>query len=252
MSGVSAATGAVGLGVRRFATAVRLDLLVQRRYYFMPIYAALTILYVVAIRLTGLRAYVDWLVPLFIFSEPATLGFYLAAAQLFFERTEHALTALAVTPLRSTEYLAARTVSASLTGTVAGLVLFALTVGPEPRRLAMAAGPLALAAAAASLAGVAFASYFSEFLGFVFASVPMVIPLIVPMFSYFGVLPEWSTLWIPSHALLFVLRDVASGTGTPAAWALYSLELAVWVAIAWVWCSRAYRIHVRERLEAAT
>jgi len=233
----------------RMANALHLDLLTQLRYYFIPIYMVLALAYAGAIRFTPLNDFVDLLLPLFLFSEPGLLGFYLAAGQLYFERNEKSLTAISVTPLRSEEYLAARATSNGLIATLAGIVLFGL-VTSDPARALLLIPPLFLTATLFSLFGLTFSAYFEDFIAFVFTSALVQMPLALPYLAYFDVIPVWIFAWVPSHPPLFSFANIVSDQISVLLYVIYLAELAAFNALVFWWSRRVFKIRVRDRLEA--
>ncbi|MBE0448805.1 MAG: hypothetical protein IBX64_12070 [Actinobacteria bacterium] len=234
---------------RRLANALQLDLLTQIRYYFLPIYMILALAYVAAIRLTPLSDYATLLLPLLLFSEPGLLGFYLAAGQLYFERNEKSLTALAVTPLRGEEYLMARAASNGIIATLAGIVLFIL-VFLVPVKTLLLIPPLFLTATLFALLGLSFSMHFDDFMAFVFASALVQIPLALPYLAYFGLVPVWVFAWVPSHPAIFSFSNLVSEQPSMLLYVLYLAELAVFNWLAFWWSRRVYKRRIRDRMEA--
>lgn len=232
----------------RLANALHLDLLTQARYYFVPIYMILAIAYAALIRFTPLQEFRSLLLPLFLFSEPGLLGFYLAAAQLYFERSEKSLTSLAVTPLRTEEYLMARALSNAAIATLAGVALFGL-VFLAPVKAALLVPPLFLTATLFALLGLTVSAYFDDFIAFVFASALVQVPLSLPVLAYFDVVPVWAFAWIPSHPALFSFANLLSDQPSPALYALYLAELAAFNGLMFRWARSVYSRRIRNRME---
>lgn len=234
---------------RRLGNAVHLDLVAQIRYYYLPIYMVLALGYVALFRFTPLSSYAVLLLPLFLFSEPGLLGFYLSAAQLYFERNEKSLTAIMVTPLRIEEYLVGRAVSNGVIATLAGVLLFGL-VFLAPVKMALLAPPLFLTATLFALLGLSFSAYFDDFMAFVFASALVQMPLSLPILGYFKVVPSWVFAWIPSYPAIFSFANLASKQPSVDLYVLYLGELAVFNALALWWSRRVFLYRIRNRLEA--
>ena len=114
--------------VRRFASMVRWDVRLQRRYGLYAVYAVVTVAYALALQLVpeGFRA--DALV-LVVFSDPVVLGFYFIAALVLFEKGDGVLDALVTSPLSTRVYLASKAISLTLLAVLASLVLAVATVG---------------------------------------------------------------------------------------------------------------------------
>lgn len=234
---------------RRLANALRLDLLIQTRYRFLPVYMVLAVAYAAAVRLTPLSDHAALLLPLFLFSEPGLLGFYLAAGHHYFERNENSLTALAVTPFRGEEYLLARAASNGLIATLAGVVLFGL-VFLAPVKMLLLIPPLFLTATLFTLLGLSFSAYFDDFMAFVFASALVQIPLVLPYLAYFGLAPVWAFAWVPSHPAIFSFSNLTSVQPSMLLYALYLAELVGFNVLVFRWSRGVYERRIRDRMEA--
>lgn len=244
-----------GASPRRLGNAIRLDLLVQSRYLFPQIYLGLAALYVLLFRYALPAQWTDLLMPVFLFSEPGLLGFYLAAAQLYFERGEGSVTALAVTPFREEEYLLARAASMGLIATLAGGLVAGLVLGLD-LRLGLLLITLYLTATLFTLLGVAVSAYFSEFTRFLVGSFVLLIPVFLPFLSYFQLAPARAFAWLPSHP---ALAAFAALTGAPGgaggvdsgAYIVSTLQLIGFNILAFWWARRSFRTHIRGRLEVS-
>lgn len=232
----------------RLGTAIRADLTVQGRHRFPHIYLAITVFYALLLRLTPLSTAVPALLPLLLFSEPGLLAMFFTAAQHFFERTQGVAVALAVTPLRVREYVLAKVVSISLLATAAGVLLTAIVMAPDGGLLALAP-VLFLTAALSGFIGLALATYFTDFVRFLFAAGLLVqVPLFLPVLAVLELSPPARFIWLPSAPAWYALRLVVlAGPGAfrLAAYWWYLALLAAWAAAASAWTRRAYARRVR-------
>jgi hypothetical protein len=236
--------------VERWASAVRLLLMIQYRSGFLQVYLAVALLSVAAVRLALPTAWTPMLVPALLLGEYGTLGLYLVAAQRYLEREERSTTLLAVTPLEPREQVAAMIAAPGLVATTAGAFVFAGTVGPDSR-LALLLPPLFLTTFVAGCAGVILSSYVSAFTRFLFASIPVSALLHLPFLTYFGLTPRAAFVWLPWDAALFSFAGLARpGPGSPpGVYLAMLLELLVFSGVGLLWAERAYRSRVVERMD---
>ena len=132
---------------------LRWDVRVQTRYGIVPVYAVLTVLFVLGLLSVGESARIDATV-LLITLDPAVLGFYFIAVLVLFEKGDGVLDALVVSPLGPAGYLLSKDVTLSALATTASVVVILATHGVTLRL------PLALV-------GVALAASLFVLLGFV-------------------------------------------------------------------------------------
>ena len=235
----------------RVGSAVRLFLLAQWRNRFPHVYLGMALLTVLAFRLAIPEKYVESLLPAFLFVEPGTLALTLVAAQAYLERGDRSVTALAVTPLRSGEYVFAMVLASALVATLAGMVIQGGVLGVD-LRLVLLLPPLLLTATLAGFMGLGLSARFSEFTRFLVAGLmPAMVVIQLPYLSYFELAPRLAFVWIPSDAALFGLANLARPEPDPLHYLLYAALLLGYNVIAFRWARRSFQERVRERLERA-
>lgn len=114
--------------MNRVLSATLLDLRLQRRYGFLYAAAFITLIWIVLVRLFPADL-LDLALPFIIFVDLGVVGFYFIAGMVLFEKGEHTLEALVVTPLRFGEYLAARLATLTLLALVMSLVVVVSVYG---------------------------------------------------------------------------------------------------------------------------
>jgi fluoroquinolone transport system permease protein len=235
----------------RAANAVRLFLLAQWRCRFPHVYLALAVPTVLAFRLAIPERYAESLVPAFLLAEPGTLALTLVAAQSYLERGERSVTALAVTPLRSGEYVFAVVLASALVATLAGMLIQGGVLGID-LRLVLLFPPLLLTATLAGLLGLGLSAHFSEFTRFLVGGLmPAMMVIQLPFLSYFELAPRLAFVWIPTDAALFGLANLARPDPALLHYALYAVLLLGYNVVAFRWARRSFQERVRERLERA-
>ena len=235
----------------RSLNALQLFLLAQWRRRFPHVYLGMALLTVLAFRLAIPEQYAESLVPAFLLAEPGTLALTLVAAQAYLERGERSVTALAVTPLRSGEYVFALVLASALVATLAGMLIQGGVLGVD-LRLLLLLPPLLMTAMLAGFLGLGLAARFSEFTRFLVGGLmPAMVLIQLPFLSYFGLAPRLAFAWIPSDAALFSLANLARSDPDPLHYALYAALLLGYNVVAFRWARRSFQERVRERLEQA-
>ena len=235
--------------IRRVWTAVRLQLLVQTRSYFLHIYLGVAVLTVAGFRLLVPEPLTAWLLPPFLLAEPGLLGLTLVAGQRYLEKNEHSAAALVATPLRGGEYVAALVLAPTLQGTAAGLLVQAGVLGVDARLLLLAP-TLFVLGAIAGLVGLALSSYASEFTRYLMiAMMPAAAIAQAPILGYFGVAPPFVFAWIPTDPALSSFAMLAHRELDAGRYLLDALRLAVFLVLAWAWALACFRERIRARPE---
>lgn len=188
--------------MRRFRSAVRLELLLQirQRFLYAAVFSGLIWLAVLLPMPAGLRPVAE---PYVLLGDTSIIGFFFVAGTVFFEKQERTLGAVISTPLRFREYL-----SAKLTVLLAVSLFVAITV------TVVVHGPGRLSATL--LMGVVFGTLLMLLVGFTtslpFGSVSdwflaATIPLAVmnlPILHYSGLWPNPVLYLIPTQGALML------------------------------------------------
>ena len=235
----------------RIPNAVQLFLLAQWRCRFPHVYLGMALLTVLAFRLAIPEQYAESLVPAFLLAEPGTLALTLVAALAYLERGERSVTALAVTPLRSGEYVLALVLASALVATLAGMLIHGGVLGIDLRLLPLLP-VLLLTTTLAGFLGLGLSTRFSDFTRFLVGGLmPAMVVIQLPYLSHFGLVPRLAFAWVPSDAALFGMANLAHPTPDPRDVGLYAALLLVYNGIAFRWARRSFEVRVRQRLERA-
>ncbi len=217
---------------RRFLAALRLALLAQRRGGFFYAYALVTATAVGVMRFLLPSEWVEAALPVFLLVEPGILGIQLVGAQCYLERVQRSDTALAVSPLRPAEHLAAMTCATALVAAAAGVVTFVGVVGLEARALLLVP-PLFLCTVFSGLIGFAISLRHDDFSRFIMGSIPWTAVVQVPLLAHLGAASWAAVVWVPTAPALLAFRAVVEeGSGPVSTVAGATLALAAAVAAA--------------------
>lgn len=114
----------------RILYALKADVKFQFKQGFYTVYVLLTIMYMVILSPLS-REIKEILVPLVVFSDPSMVGFFFIGAISMLERVQGVMQYLAITPLRSREYLLSKVISLTLLALTAGtLITLLIYEGP--------------------------------------------------------------------------------------------------------------------------
>lgn len=205
----------------RFASTVRLDLLLQLRYGFY--YAAAFVVVLWAALLIPLpESALSFATPLVVFAELAVIGYYFVAGMVLFEKDERTLYALISTPLRFSEYLGSKLATLTLMAVAASLIVVVAGHGSDFDVTLLMLG-VVLTSLISILAGFISVLPFNSISRYL---VPSQLPLFVMALPLVPFLDIWQNpifYLIPTHGALILLGG-AFGTITPATWQiLYSI-----------------------------
>jgi fluoroquinolone transport system permease protein len=229
----------------RLQSALRLDLRLYWRYGFYYAAAFTTLVWIAFLRLLP-----DWslavAVPLVIFCDLGVVGFYFMGVLVLYDRGEATLAALAVTPLRFWEYLAARLMALTGLALVLALAVVAATIGAGVNTALLLLGVL-FTSLIASLAGFIAVAPFSSISGYLIPSGFVLLVLGLPVIYHTGWWESPLFYLLPTNGAMLLLR----GAWTPVEpWqVLYAVVYQlVWVALLARWARWAYdRFILRRR-----
>lgn len=215
--------------MKKFKKTLVWDLKLLVRYQILTIALVVTVGYVVLF--TGAKAYLaESVVTMLIFSDPAMLGFMFIGALVLFEKSAQTLSAITVTPLRTSQYLWSK--------------VFALTIMAIPCSIAMALVGLQGVQWHWLLLAVVLSSALYTLIGFIgvlrvktlnqyLIVIPLfMIPLCVPLLGWLNITPEFYGYYlVPTQASLILFK---ASIGQVAPWqlvyALTYLALTIWQA----------------------
>ncbi len=221
--------------MNRVLTLFRADIRFQFRYGFYGLYAIVTLLYAVCIRLLP----VHWREAariVTVFSDPAALGLFFMGAILLFEKGEQVLPSLAVSPVRIGEYVLSKMLSIAVVSVLAGLAIVLASGGrPGPGLLAGLLGGSFLF----TLTGIVFGSGAATINRFLIITVPAELCIMLPSLAWqFGFRPP--VLLLHPGVIVIALFSPGSVPALPAFF-LLSLWLVLFFALA---CRAASRMFI--------
>jgi fluoroquinolone transport system permease protein len=205
----------------RLGVVLRLEVLTQVRYKFLhaAVFSGVLWLALLLPVPVGARQVLE---PYVVFGDLTIVGFFFIAASVFFEKDERTLSAIATTPLRFGEYLAAKLVT--LTGlTVALAVGVALVTRGLDFNLPLLLIGSVLGALVMLMAGLLSSLPFDSVSDWFMIGVMPLVVLTSPVFFYAGVW-EWPLFYVVPTQGPLLLLGAAFGQKVLAGWQIaYSL-----------------------------
>ena len=226
--------------MRRLLTALRWEAVLQARSQFYTITALVAVIWIVLIRLlpAGLRTNPEAIAPVFTAINLQVTAFYFVTALVLLEKSQGALRALVVSPLRPSEYLAAKVLSLAALGTAENAVVVAAVFGLNAQWGWLLLGMVLLGAIYALLGLVVIARY-DSINTFLMPSAGIIFVLSTALLGYYGLVPLWTLIWHPVLPPLVLMR----AAWVPLEWSQFAYGLlgsAVWISALGVWARRRF------------
>ncbi len=154
----------------RFLSLLKGDIRFQFRYGFYFIYALFTLLYVLMLRLVP-EQWQARVAVLMIYSDPAVLGLFFMGAILQFEKDEHTLHSLVISPVKAGEYVLSKLCSLSIIATLVALSIAGFgTVVAHP---VLVGGTIFIGSCLFSALGLVLATKTETLNQFILATIPL-------------------------------------------------------------------------------
>ena len=227
-------SGAVSSGAaarRRLWRLTLGELRFAYRYGILALYGLITAIYLLLLL---------WSAPasrplsggVIILTDPAAMGLFFMGAMVLLEKSQRVNCALAVSPVRVDEYIAAKAIALGGVGLAVALAVGAVAGNP-PVGVLLSVG---LGSALFTMLGMMVACESGSLNQFLLLSVPVEIAVFIPaLFYWFGGIT--SPLWLLTPGVAAIaLLSADTGLWLPAA-----LSLAVWDIAAYLLCRRVVR-----------
>lgn len=169
------------------------DIRFQFKYGFYFLYLVFSILYV-AIALILPLGWRQTAVTIMVFTDPAALGLYFMGAIVLFEKNEHVLDSLAVSPVSVHEYVLSKLISLGCISTLAA-ILIALGSGVVFQPFFFISG-IFLGSCLFSSLGLIIAARCTSLNDFILSTIPVQLIVNLPALAY---LLGWNPVWLLVH-----------------------------------------------------
>ena len=209
------------------------DIRFQLKYGFYLIYLIFTILYI-GVLFAFPSSWRKEAAILMIFTDPAAMGLFFMGAIVLFEKSEKVLDSIAVSPVKTWEYVLSKLLSIGVIATAVGLAI-GIPAGVVTKPAAFIAGVF-VCSCLFSAAGLIIACRITTLNQFLLAIVPVEILICVPAVIW---LFWYQKSWMLLHPGVCMIVLCSGGGGAPAAFASLLLWTALFTAAA---CAAAGRM----------
>jgi fluoroquinolone transport system permease protein len=218
----------------RLLSLIQLDFILMWRNKIILVAAIITLLYMVVLQVLP-QAFFNMVLTTLIFTDPVMIGFLFIGAMVLFEKNGNTLQAVAVSPVRSVEYLWSKAITLTIVAVLAGLLMAIAGKGINFNIILF-------------LAAAVFSSLLFVFIGFVgvsmvktfnqyFIIIPLfMIPGFLPFLNYYGITDTLAFYLIPTQAALLLFNAAFQReTIIDAQWiyCLIMIPLSTYLAFIW-------------------
>ncbi len=208
----------------RFWNVFKFNIKQQYSYGFYLLYLFLAAIYSLIIFLLP-ASWKTTAVAIIIFFDPAEVGLYFMGGILLLEKSQRLPGAIAVSPIREHEYIAANVTAMTLIAVIAGMIIG--TIGGAANMGGLILGTI-LCAVLFTMIGIAIATVISDLNQFVLATLPVILILQITPVVYLFNQNNMILKAFPTSAIL----DMMLGNA-PSSVAIVLL-IALIIAVAWI------------------
>lgn len=211
----------------RLVTLLRHDFRMEKSYGIFAAYGFVVGMYAVILHFAA-EHIPTWVVTVIIYTDPTILGFFFLGGLMMLEKSENVRQALAMTPMSAQEYILSKYLTLTVIAVIAVTVLALLTGGANIGLLLITVIPSSLFFVSV---GVLVARRKKTVTGYLIGSLPVILPLVAPMFLVLvNPFPIWLIIF-PTTAQ-FWLMLVAMGVVAAPVWqTMLAMAIAILSAL---------------------
>jgi len=216
--------------MKLFLAALKLDFTIQMRYHLVTVSLIVTAVYSALLYLVD-GQYVDLVLIYVLFSDPVLIGIIFVGALVLFEKDQHTLDSLIVTPLNPGYYLWSKTITLSILSLLCCYILALLAKGAVSNHIIFTTGVL-LTSVMFVLAGFLLVADANSLNQYILRMPVVMVPFALPLLNFLGIT---DTLWlylIPTQATLILLLAGVNDMANTAVWELLYSYVFLIISIA--------------------
>lgn len=181
------------------------------------------------------RAFFDMVLTTLIFTDPVMIGFLFIGAMVLFEKSGNTLQALAVSPVRSNEYLWSKAITLTTVALSAGLVMTIAGKGLDFNIIPFFAATVfsSLLFIFIGFVGVSMVKTFNQY----FMIIPLfMIPGFLPFLNFYGITDTITFYLIPTQAALILFKSAfhrEALTDVQLLYCIIMVPLSIYLAFIW-------------------
>ena len=232
----------------RFFPLLKNDLRLGLRYGFYTIYAVLTALYIIIVRMLPESIQIKGL-QLLIFTDPVVLGFYFVGGSVLLEKIERVHETLFTSPAEPINYMVSKALSFSVLSVLVSFIITLGGVGTGFNPFMLLAG-VGLTSFCFTLMGLAIVSRMENVAEYLVCSMGYMLPIFVPLINFFDLAEGWWLYLFPTQATLLLLRGSFSSISIFDM--VYSIiYLCIFAVICGIWARRWFEKYIIQKTGAA-
>lgn len=186
------------------------DMRFQAKYGFYFLYAVLTVVYTLALFAVP-ESWQAKTAAILIFSDPASMGLFFMGAIVLLEKNQHTPCALAVSPVRESEYIVAKVGSLSAVSLVVAVLL---ALAAKVNNLPVVMLGTVISSAVFTLSGLIIATRINSLNQFILWTVPIEAVCFVPAILHlFRITPSWFRYYPANVCMEMISGHAPSATG---------------------------------------
>ena len=212
---------------------VRTNIVLGVRSYVYPIYLLVALAYGLML-LAFPERYLPTMVPIFLLFEPGLVGFMFVGTEIFAEKKDGAIGALAVTPIDWRDYILAKTLLLSLLSVIGAVLIMAIGTRSLNGLPYVVAGTF-LVSIVYTLLGIAVSAKYRDLDDYFIPILGVLVVSLLPFAHYHGYLTGevWKILYaVPSYPAIYFFKAPFEEISTNTLlWS--ALALIIWSGVAY-------------------
>lgn len=177
--------------MKRICNLIKSDIKFQNKYGFYALYIFFSAIYIGILYILP-ENWRENMSSLIIFSDPSMLGLIFIGAIVLFEKSERVLNSIAVSPVKTRDYVISKAVSLAIISTICGL-LIALISGTKPANYLLFVSGLFFGSSLFTCVGLVCSTRISTLNQFIMSISPIQIVVLLPvtMYQFWNSHPLW-------------------------------------------------------------
>lgn len=210
----------------RLLHIIKGDVKFQYKYGFYFLYAVLCALYIFLLLLIPSN-FKEKVSVILIFSDPAAMGMFFMGAIILLEKSQRVLNSIAISPVKSQEYILAKIVSLGLISTIAGVII-AIAAGRD--HLLMVTIGIFFSSAFFTMLGIIVGTMVTSLNQFFVVTIPFEIVCFSPALLILVGVDYSYLMFHPGCILIKMIMGESAG--------IYIIVLAVWFVLLFAYTNR--------------
>ncbi len=188
-----------------FLKLLRWDFLLLHRNNLVVLALAIATVYFGIFKLLEPLGDLRSMLLILVFNDPVVTGLMFAGVIMLFEKNQHTLQAIGVSPRPVWHFLLSKVISLSLLATFSALLMNLAAIGWRFNWFHFVAGVF-FTSALFAMAGIYYGNKSRDFTGFLVSIMGLILISALPFLSYFGLIPGIYMLWLPQYAGMLLLK----------------------------------------------